>query len=105
TGRIYTAVAVIIVLLAGHFGAELTHGENYLFQPLTQNSVRSVDPDDALIYHDVIKPILDENCKSCHGNASRKGELRLDDTIGLLAGGKTGQLFVPGNAEMSLFVQ
>ncbi len=104
-GKVFTLVSAMAIVLAGHFGAELTHGENYLFEPITRANAKSIDPAKAHVFNDVIKPILDQNCATCHSEGSMKGELRLNDTAGLLAGGKTGALFVPGDADRSLLIQ
>lgn len=104
-GKTFTLTSVLVIMLAGHFGAELTHGENYLFEPITRGSEKSIDPAQARVFNDVIKPILDENCAKCHSKGNMKGELQLSDTAGLLAGGKTGPLFVPGDVDGSLLIQ
>ncbi|CAL1516744.1 hypothetical protein MMC2321_00467 [Chitinophaga sp. MM2321] len=104
-GKIFAMVAVCGIMLTGHFGAELTHGENYLFGPVTKEIKRKIAPDEALVFRDVIQPILERKCVTCHSHASRKGGLMMSDTAGLLAGGKTGPLFVAGNADLSLLLQ
>lgn len=53
----------------------------------------------------MIKPILDEKCVSCHGEASVKGGLLLDNINEMIRGGKTGPLFIPGKPEMSLLIK
>jgi hypothetical protein len=50
-------------------------------------------------------PILEEKCVNCHGASSIKGGLALNDTAGLLNGGKTGPLLVAGQAALSLMMQ
>ncbi len=104
-GKVFALSSVFVIILTGHFGAELTHGENYLFEPLTRGNVKSIDPAEAHVFNDVIKPILDENCAKCHSKGNMKGELQLGDTAGLLAGGKTGPLFIPGDVDRSLLIQ
>jgi len=53
-----------------------------------------------------IRPVLAEHCYSCHSNSAKKlkGELRLDSREGMLAGGVSGPVLVPGNVEGSLLV-
>ncbi len=48
-----------------------------------------------------IQPLMDETCVSCHGDRRQKGKLRLNDFAGLMRGGKSGSVVVPGNAEES----
>lgn len=104
-GKTFTLASLAVIIFAGHFGAELTHGENYLFEPISRANAIPVDPAKAHVFKDVIKPILDQNCAKCHSKGNMKGELQLNDTAGLLAGGKTGPLFVPGDANGSLLLQ
>ena len=51
-----------------------------------------------------IRPLLAEQCYSCHGKQNRKGGLRLDSAAALLKGGDTGPAVVPGSAEKSLLI-
>mgnify|MGYP000458431892 CR=1 FL=1 len=58
----------------------------------------------ALHFNQDIRPILSDNCFSCHGQdaASRKGNLRLDLRDEAIAGGKSGgPALVPGKPEES----
>lgn len=41
---------------------------------------------------------------SCHGESSTKGKLKLNDLKGVLSGGKSGALFIPGNPDTSLLI-
>jgi hypothetical protein len=52
-----------------------------------------------------IRPILVENCQSCHGPKKQKGGLRLDSLAALLEGGETGPAVVPGRPEESLVLK
>jgi mono/diheme cytochrome c family protein len=51
-----------------------------------------------------IQPILDANCVSCHRGAAAPAELQLDSPEGLLQGGTSGAIVLPGNAVKSLLV-
>ncbi len=101
--KAYTVVASIVIILAGHFGADLTHGENYLLAPMSPE-VKLVPVDEAIVFKDVIKPVLEKKCSGCHGEASMKGGLSLEDSTGILKGGKTGPLFIAGDPEKSLII-
>jgi len=103
-GKTFTILASIVIVLTGHFGADITHGENYLLAPVT-NEKKIVPLDKAVVYDDVIKPILEEKCLSCHGASGMKGGLLLADTTGILKGGKTGPLLVAGKAPSSLLIK
>ncbi|HEX3313387.1 MAG TPA: DUF1549 domain-containing protein, partial [Gemmataceae bacterium] len=54
-----------------------------------------------------IRPLLAENCYSCHSPSAKKlkAHLRLDSRDGLLKGGDTGPAIVPGSPEKSLLVK
>ena len=51
-----------------------------------------------------IRPVLANNCYSCH-TGSQLGGLRLDSRDAMLKGGKSGPALVPGDAEKSLIVK
>ncbi|MEY2786412.1 MAG: hypothetical protein RL277_2624 [Planctomycetota bacterium] len=54
-----------------------------------------------------IRPLLIQNCYSCHSTESGKikGGLRLDSRGALLAGGSSGPVIVPGDVEASLLIK
>jgi uncharacterized membrane protein len=54
------------------------------------------------VYKDLIQPILEQRCYSCHGENKSKGDLRLDSPEYILKGGETGKVLVAGNVEKSL---
>ncbi|KAA0992575.1 c-type cytochrome domain-containing protein [Dyadobacter aurulentus] len=99
-------VTVVILVMTGHYGAALTHGSNFIWEPVsTDNEMAAVPLDEAVVYTNVIKPILDQKCTSCHNPEKIKGELNLSDPESILKGGKSGKLIVPGNPQMSLLLQ
>lgn len=95
-------VLLLVIFITGHLGGSLTHGANYLTEvlpsPIKQwflqddtQHVALVDVQEALIYTDIIKPVLEEKCYSCHGETKQKGSLRLDLPEAILKGGKKGK--------------
>ena len=54
-----------------------------------------------IVFTHIVQPILDQKCVSCHGDEKQKGKFRVDSYETLLAGGKEGEGFEPGNAEKS----
>ncbi len=52
-----------------------------------------------------IQPILQANCYECHGAKKTKAHLRLDSAAGIVKGGETGPIIVPGKSEQSLMVR
>ncbi|QMW00787.1 c-type cytochrome domain-containing protein [Spirosoma foliorum] len=102
-----SAVTTILFLIgAGHYGATLTHGDNFLFEPISnQFKPAPVSLDKALVYADVIQPIFEQKCVSCHNPDKLKGQLNLASVEAMLKGGKTGKLFVAGKPDISLLLQ
>jgi hypothetical protein len=94
---------LVLVGVTGHLGGSLTHGPDYLSAPLSGRQPEKpvelppiANVQEAKAYDDVIKPILQTRCYLCHGPSKQKGDLRMDNTEGLLKGGKDGKLFVAG---------
>ena len=102
-----SAVLIVVTLVAtGHYGGILTHGEDFVLQPIYANIQKPVVPiEQAIVYTDVVQPILDKKCLSCHNLNKLKGELLLTDSAALMKGGKSGKLFVPGNPDVSLLLE
>ncbi|QEC52049.1 Fn3 domain-containing protein [Anseongella ginsenosidimutans] len=103
--RIGMAVTCLVLLLAGHLGASLTHGENFVLQPILPEKSKKVDLATAVVFSDLVLPIMEEKCVSCHNEDKAKGQLVLTDTAAFLAGGKNGALFEPGDPAASLLME
>ncbi len=100
----FTLIAALAIIVTGHWGANLTHGEGYVLAPIKSNQRPLVAPEKAVIFSDVILPILENKCTGCHGKSKQKGGLLLDNLEGILAGGKSGPLFIPGQPDTSLLI-
>lgn len=116
------SVAFLFVglLVGGHLGGTLTHGEGYLTRHLP-DAVRTLvglplkkdlglrtiaNPDSTTAYEALIQPILNDRCaSSCHSARRKKGGLALDSWEGLKAGGKDGKVFAAGRAEESEMIR
>ncbi len=90
------------ILYTGHLGGTLTHGSDYLFttkgpQMEETTFVPISNVQEAVVYDDIIKPILQSKCYACHGAEKQKGKLRLDSKEYILKGGKNGQV-ISGDA-------
>ena len=99
-----TVGAAFLLLLTGHWGAGLTHGENYLLAPLAIKE-EAVPLDQAIAFQHIIRPIFEQKCVTCHSTANSKGGLALDDTARVLYGGKGGPLYEAGFPEKSLLLK
>lgn len=131
--RAALALCMACLLPAGHLGATMTHGENFLFAPLDhqpkprprpstpgdiarQNGARqashgaSGDTTEAgqlakrTQFDTVVAPILAARCTSCHGPTKQKGDLTLHTAEGITKGGEFGPVLVPGDAKGSELV-
>lgn len=102
--KIGAVITVLCLILTGHYGASLTHGDNFVLAAVTP-AKEKVPVDKAVVFDDVIMPIFNEKCLSCHNLDKAKGGLILTDAKSMLKGGKSGKLFVPGKPEISLLLE
>jgi len=98
------AASLVLVIVTGHLGATLTHGEGFLLAPLKPEK-EVVITEATSVYAAAIAPILDEKCAACHNERKSKGELVMTSLEKLLAGGENGPVWVAGNAEESHLIQ
>lgn len=115
----FTALGVSI---AGHFGASLTHGDEYLTSVLPwsgegRNSGASFDfasyeadssglsEEQQLKLLGEVRAIMAHSCYSCHSVEKVRGDLRLDSREFVFAGGESGPIIMPGAASESEFVR
>lgn len=87
------ALASVLLIFTGHFGGNMTHGADYLFSKPVDGTIVIPNIEEALVFEQVISPILDAKCNSCHNPSKAKGELIMTTTAGLLSGGKGGAIF------------
>lgn len=100
-----TLLAAAGLIGAGHFGASLTHGENFITGPLAEEpEFKPLDEQD-LVFNQLIQPVLDQKCVTCHRAGKSKGELRLDNLEHFKKGGKSGLLVQWGDSTESLLSQ
>ncbi len=93
---------LVTIMITGHLGGSLTHGSDYISKPFARlfsadsNAVTTIKPlpnvQEAIAYNDVIRPILQTKCYSCHNANKKKGGLRMDDILLLMKGGKNGKV-------------
>lgn len=111
--KLVAFVLLLMIIITGHLGGSLTHGSDYLTRPLTSSARDSSggmikplpDVQEAIAYNDIIQPILQTKCYSCHGPNKQKGKLRMDDPQALMKGGKDGKVIEPGNADQSEIIK
>lgn len=103
--RCGAGLVVVCIIVTGHFGADLTHGENFILAPVWHPEKEKVSINKALVFQDVIEPVFESKCISCHNPDKTKGGLMLIDEKSVLKGGKDGKLFVAGQPQLSLLLQ
>lgn len=110
---------VICLMGAGHYGGSLTHGSDYLVrympeplrsitgaQVVEAKSIKKIENlDSAKVFMDVIHPILDTRCVSCHNPEKKKGELLLTSYDEIIQGGESGPALEAGSSERSEMVK
>ena len=110
--RVGFILVMVLLTATGHFGGNLTHGSTYLVQyapnpiravaglpPRIERVYKNIDNiDSALVFEDVLMPILDARCMSCHNQEKLKGELLLTSFKDMMKGGESGKAIVPGKS-------
>ena len=110
------AMSVLLLSVTGHYGGNLTHGADYLAQPVRNITGIGKSPtpvavakpkslNETIVYAHLIEPILQQKCYACHNDAKQKGSLRMDSPDFLTKGGKHGVIFVSGKATESEMVK
>jgi hypothetical protein len=84
------SVLAILLIVTGHFGGMLTHGENFISLQSSKEQAQSILSENPNIYRQIIQPILDSKCVSCHNANKSKGKLVLTDHASLKKGGESG---------------
>jgi len=110
----FGALSLMVVLLCvtGHFGGTLTHGEGYFIEALPERFrlflgeqpeqlVVIDNVQEAAVYTDIIQPILQQRCQSCHGAKKKEGDFALHTLEMLMRGGESGKAITPGTADES----
>ena len=100
------ALCLGLVTFAGHQGASITHGQNFLLAPVTAVAPeRMVALNDAVVFTDMVQPILKRKCMGCHNSSKAKGELIMETTSLFLKGGKSGPPWDSTRADLGLLMQ
>lgn len=113
-------VSLLLLLAAGHHGGNLTHGSDYLTQytpepfrtlaglPPRQQAIAFkpiTDVNQAMVYEQIVNPILQTRCVQCHNAGKSKGGLRLDTPEQIKKGYEDGPVFVAGKGADSELVK
>ncbi|CAM3319605.1 c-type cytochrome domain-containing protein [Zobellia roscoffensis] len=118
---VLSGLIFILLSFTGHQGGNITHGEEYLVEPLP-NSIKSAlgyeifeakeitlkdeTWESAILYSDIIEPILNNNCVSCHNPKKAKGDLLLHTEEGILTSGENSPIILANHPDKSdLFIR
>jgi uncharacterized membrane protein len=105
----WVSIALAVLLtITGHLGGTLTHGEGYLWKGISESKKDSItaakviaNAQEAIVYKDIIQPVLQQKCYNCHAATKQKGGLRLDAEEWIVKGGKNGKVLVAGSIDSS----
>jgi len=113
-------ISLVLLAVAGHHGGSLTHGSDYLTQ-YTPEPLRTLagmppraqevaikpitDVNQAMVYEQIVNPILQTRCVQCHNAEKSKGGLRYDTAEMFSKGGEDGPVFVAGKGLESAMVK
>lgn len=117
--RLLLFLTVLGVSFAGHYGAMLTHGEDYLdltkkektqkiaLNPLlhVEKLQGKIDPNQKQDLGIEARNIIENHCYDCHSIKKSKGKLRLDALEYILKGGEEGPALVVGHPEKSEMIR
>ncbi len=110
--RISNFAVLILILITGHYGGEMTHGKGYLMKGLpfiNQNKIPTVflskkvnSPDSIYVFEDLIYPVFQEKCIACHNEKQEYGGLNMSKYENIIKGGNSGLGIQKGNPYKSL---
>jgi uncharacterized membrane protein len=122
--KVYRALLVFTVFsvtVAGHYGASLTHGADFLTSTLPWNDEFKNSNFDIKNFSSAETPVLSvkqiadlnlevrsifaHNCYKCHSSEKIKGELRLDRKVFVMRGGESGDVISAGHPEKSEMIR
>jgi len=110
--RSINLITMLLLMITGHFGGEMTHGQNYLLEnlPYVEKEISVVKlseserskADSLMVYEDLIHPVLEEKCMACHNQNQAYGGLNMTAFESMIKGGNSGAGIQKGNPYKSL---
>lgn len=97
-------VICVTLVFTGHSGSVLTHGENFLFEPMSAPDI-VLTAENASLYQFAITPILQKKCYSCHNDSKAKGGLVMTTPEKFKKGGENGKPWTEGKPEESRMIK
>jgi uncharacterized membrane protein/mono/diheme cytochrome c family protein len=116
--RFMLVATVVLLSIAGHLGANLTHGEDYLTEILPGNKESYSTLESSALLTELkgaselselqkdklnleVRGLFAHKCYQCHSENKQKGGLVLEHKEGVFKGGTSGLAVVPGQPEES----
>lgn len=96
-------LTILTLIVAGHTGSVLTHGQNFVLAPISTQEALTVE--NASVYEFAVLPILDKKCFSCHNETKAKGGLIMTSVDKFKKGGENGKPWVEGSPRESRMVK
>ena len=117
-GSIFAILGLLFI--TGHLGGNLTHGSGYLLnhapgfvqkifgaeqQEKQVMDFSKANPDSLLVFDQLIQPVFQEKCYSCHNDNKANGGLNMTTPELLTEGGDHGEVFHAGAPRESELVK
>jgi uncharacterized membrane protein len=98
---------LFLMTYTGHQGGNLTHGSDYLSMTVLLGGERKkpISVEEAMLFEDVVQPMLIQRCGQCHASGKLKGQLSVQSLAALLKGGKSRAAVVGANLQESELYQ
>ena len=112
--KLNNLLVILALLFVGHKGGSLTHGENYLYEDAPEwikaqlideeieRNFADVSLDSIYAYKDLVQPLFERKCTSCHNDQIQRGGLNMTTAVGLFKGGSSGKAIVQKDLDKSL---
>jgi phage-related protein len=101
--RVSAVALLVLIVITAHFGATITHGENFLTGPLQKIEPAIIDTNQLTAW-EAVYPILKTRCGDCHIGSVQKGGLSMNDSAAIIKGGKEGKCIVAGDSNNSQLI-
>ena len=77
----------------------------FIVSLLAAHAATAVSPEALRFFETKVRPLLAEQCYSCHGPDKSKGDLRMDSLAAITKGGQSGPALIVGKPDESLFIE
>ena len=99
---------IVLLSITGHLGGSLTHGEDYLLEPLRSEKAKEEivlpkEIDSIVVYTHLVQPVLEKKCYACHNNTKQNGGLNMATWQGMEKGGNSGKVMAQEAFKSELF--